>query len=357
MEATHAPLHHLRYVWTSVPYGLRWVFGSIMVFVAVCSVCGNTLVLYLDRPKPIITTRLQGRLTTKYFVRSLAMSDLMSALVTIPLLLAELTTDFLSSDLVCRVQRYFQAVPIAVTITNMVVLGVERYLIIYYPHKAPSRMACKRMVVVAWFVGATLAVVHPGCTSVLKTYPIGTDQYTRLCTVAEDPLSRALNLAITIVGIFIPALTLVVTSIRVLMYLHRKRRQTCPGQPSSSITSTLRHYKLSYMAASVILVFFCPYLFTFVYTSLIVGNFIDTTIADEYTNRTVGLVIILVNCMVNPLIYLVLLPEMRQKAKEAFQDLFSHIHHMITREENSNKVGFGANPPAPAVIKLEPREP
>ncbi|EDO35818.1 predicted protein [Nematostella vectensis] len=307
---------------------------TIMVFVAVCSVCGNTLVLYLDRPKPIITTRLQGRLTTKYFVRSLAMSDLMSALVAIPLLLAELTTDFLSSDLVCRVHRYLQIVTILITITNMVLLGVERYLIIYYPYKAPSRIACKRMVVVAWFVEATLAIIHPGCTIMLKTYPIGTDQYTRLCTVAEDPLSKALNLAITIVVIFIPALTLVVMSIRILM-----------------------HYKLSYMAASVILAFFCPYLFAFVYTSVIAGNFIDTTIADEYTTRIVGMVISLATCMVYPLIYLVCLSKMRQKAKEAFQDLFSHIHHMITRDGNSNEVGFAANPPAPALIKIEPHEP
>ncbi|XP_001627880.2 neuropeptide S receptor [Nematostella vectensis] len=341
MEATHAPLHHLRYV----------------CFVAVCSVCGNTLVLYLDRPKPIITTRLQGRLTIKYFVRSLALSDLMSALLAIPLLLAELTTDFLSSDLVCRVHRYFQIVPIFITITNMVLLGVERYLIIYYPHKAPSRMACKRMVVVAWFVGATLAVIHPGCTSMLKTYPIGTDQYTRLCKVAEDPLSKALNLAISIVVIFIPALTLVVMSIRILMYLHRKRLQSCPVQSSCSIISTLRHYKLSYMAASVILAFFCSYLFAFVYTSVIAGNFTDTTIADEYTTRIVGMVISLATCMVNSLIYLVCLWEMRKKAEEAFQDLFLHIHHMITREGNSNEVGFAANPQAVAVIMLEPREP
>ncbi|XP_032235969.1 neuromedin-U receptor 1 [Nematostella vectensis] len=209
----------------------RWILVTFLGLITITSCCGNSLVLYLVKPRKGITTTFQGRITTKYFVRSPALSDLMPGLVGIPLLLAELTTDFLEKNTICHVHRYFQIVLIYITITNISVLGVERYLGIYFPLARPSRKTVLRAVLMAWLVGAISAAIHPGYTGTMKSYTIDADHYTQLCLIDDDPLSVKLNLGISIMVFFIPGIVLIAMSIRILTYLSRKRRQTSPQQP------------------------------------------------------------------------------------------------------------------------------
>ncbi|EDO35835.1 predicted protein [Nematostella vectensis] len=154
-----------RYVWAPVPASFRWTAAAVMILVAVGSCFGNGMVLYLVKIQSTRSLRTLQRTLTRHFIRSLAWSSLLTSLVSIPLMVSSLLVDYLKTDWACRAQRYLESAFIFITINNLIVIGVERYLVIYKPSKVPTTETTKRLVKAAWVMGAILTIIIPGSTT------------------------------------------------------------------------------------------------------------------------------------------------------------------------------------------------
>ncbi|XP_032240088.2 kiSS-1 receptor [Nematostella vectensis] len=278
------------------------------------------MVLYLVKQRPVVSRRAFQRTLTRHFIRSLAYSSLLSSLVSTPLLAAELLGDFLQSDWACRFQIYFLSVFVLIAISNLIVIGVERYLTIFHPSKLPTTDTCKRLVMASWFVGAFMTIAYPGSITVLKRFELGEGQYTLHCSSNSVELTKVLRITSLIIQYIIPAVSLTVMSVRVLKFLHRRRQQAHPLQVNStfnaSMRSTLWYYKDSYMFASLTLAFVFPYAAPILYA--IVRAFIpgESSFSEYYVVRIVALFMCYSNTIINPIIYLYCMRDMRKRVRE-----------------------------------------
>ncbi|XP_048586889.1 adenosine receptor A3-like [Nematostella vectensis] len=310
-----------RYVWAPIPLQIRWTCATFLLLMAVGSCCGNGLVLYLVKTPVAVNRRALQRTLTAFFIRNLALSSLATSLVSTPLLVAELLRDFLNSDWACRFYSFFVTSPISTTITNLIVIGVERYLTIYRPNKVPYRKTCKRLVKVAWLAGVIVAMTYPGSSATLQKFQVDEYHHTFICRSDNENLkTKVLGIAISVIQYIIPAVSLTVMSVRVLKFLHCRRQQAHPLQANSTFSAsmgfTLWQLKNSYMFASLILAFVIPYGVPVLYTLARAIISARDSYEEIYLRRIIFLSMCCANTVINPIIYLYCIREMRRRTKE-----------------------------------------
>lgn len=152
------------------------------VFAGVYGLIANSLILYFMHKKST-SNRLQNafrRSLTDRFIQSLAFSDVLCSILSLPVYSVEFYVDFIKTDLSCKITRYVSFFCPIVTIVNYFVIGIERYLGVYHPLRLPSQRVCKRLVVAAWCVGAAVVfIVLPSYN--LVRYDIDSHTYTMVC--------------------------------------------------------------------------------------------------------------------------------------------------------------------------------
>ncbi|EDO42684.1 predicted protein [Nematostella vectensis] len=203
---------------------------------------------------------------------------------------------------------------------NLIVIGVERYLTIFHPSKLPTTDTCKRLVMASWFVGAFMTIAYPGSITVLKRFELGEGQYTLHCSSNSVELTKVLRITSLIIQYIIPAVSLTVMSVRVLKFLHRRRQQAHPLQVNStfnaSMRSTLWYYKDSYMFASLTLAFVFPYAAPILYAIVLAFIPGESSFSEYYVVRIVALFMCYSNTIINPIIYLYCMRDMRKRVRE-----------------------------------------
>ena len=140
-------------------YSLRemMVYASVMLAISIWVVCSNILVLLAIRRTP----RLQNK--TGIFIASLAVADLLCGLFLMPSwLLGSFLLPKHGAYYLCGFYISIQVLPLLASITNLVLIGLERYLAIVHPLKSRgflSRKRCYQMVIGAWIIPAILSFI------------------------------------------------------------------------------------------------------------------------------------------------------------------------------------------------------
>lgn len=147
------------YVSAPVNYNIKTTIGCATVIAGFYGLIANSLILYFTYMRTPVCVDLahayNRQALTDVFIQSLALSDVLCCLVSLPLFIAELFVDFIKSDTTCKVTRYFiMYFPIATC--NYLVIGIERYLAVFHSLRIPSSRMGKSLVVAAWFAAALI---------------------------------------------------------------------------------------------------------------------------------------------------------------------------------------------------------
>ncbi|KAL4221852.1 hypothetical protein ACF0H5_020106 [Mactra antiquata] len=111
------------------PESIRHIAMGMLGFLAASGMIGNALVLY-------VFTRQKQKLSSTIFILTLAGTDLITSMVTMPYtIVLELLQYHVKYDAVCKVYQLLTTTTIPFSASVMVAIAVDRYLCIVHPFK------------------------------------------------------------------------------------------------------------------------------------------------------------------------------------------------------------------------------
>ena len=115
------------------------------------------------------------------FIRSLALSDVLGSLIGPSLTVIHINIDVLTSKLRCTTFRFFQQVFVMVTIYNLVVISIERYICTCRPTaRLLSLKTVRKLILGAWVLGILLSFVACYPIDVIRV-DFNSTHYTSIC--------------------------------------------------------------------------------------------------------------------------------------------------------------------------------
>ncbi|KXJ17438.1 Pyroglutamylated RFamide peptide receptor [Exaiptasia diaphana] len=136
--------------------------------------------MYFTSKRPPVRMPYSRQPLVDRYIQSLALSDVLCSLISIPIFTTEMFVDFVNNPFVCKAVRYFPMYFPITTICNYMLIGIERYVGIFHPFVLPSSAVVKRFVGATWIVAAFLDLT-PVLAYNLVRYDLGKNLYTIIC--------------------------------------------------------------------------------------------------------------------------------------------------------------------------------
>ena len=171
---------------------------------------------------------------TCYFVLNLAVSDLLVCAIFFPTYIVEMIKivqgTALASDMICQISFTITGISLSLSVVNIMILTIDRYISITLPLKYPNIVTSRRVciaLILAWCAGLT----NGGLLSFSTTS-------------SGLPLLCNINLAVAMAGsvlcFFIPLMVSVVFNFKILRIVREQRRKiNTQASPASDSGNTL----------------------------------------------------------------------------------------------------------------------
>jgi hypothetical protein len=223
----------------------------------------------------------------------------------------------------CQVVRYLTIFFPTVSLNNLIVIGVERYVAVFRPFFAISNRTTKKLIVAAWIGGALITLVPVSTYDVIRQ-DIGPGSYTLICKYDNTvPIYRIMILGFTLIVYIIPSIILIVTSVLIIRYLFQRKLLGT----RKNIGSTSWRFKRTSMFISLIFAFVIPYLLYVIYLiiNVIFGG--EISYKNDYIIRRSSALMAFSNTVVNPIILYFSMNGLRRMLR----DLTLRFYHFIRR--------------------------
>jgi hypothetical protein len=255
-----------------------------------------------------------------YFVNSLAITDVCNSLINIPLFAINMFEEFLVYKVGCLVYSVTLFTLPAVTILNLLVISVERYLAIFYPHHAPERRLSRKLVIGAWIGGFIVGILTTLTMDIVR-HDINDLEYALTCKYDKQvPWKNGLYTAIAILMFFLPTIAMFYTASRIICFLKKRKRQIMQGRHNTTNKRTTS-FQDTQLLMNVIFAFCIPYSLFFVYNTVKTFKNVELSFHDDYTIRVVSALTALSNSAINPIIYV----HGSRQIRRGITDLFLQI--------------------------------
>lgn len=304
--------HTRRYVFQPIDLWFNVALYSFLGTLGLYAVITNGLIIFFkhkQRKRNKIATRIRAfsraHIFTSY-IQSLALSDFLCGAISIPLAIATKFIDFLDADYKCKAVRYLNLFfPIA-TISNLVVIAVERYLTVFHPLKVPPKRALRFIIACAWAF-AFLIPILPSSTFEMRRYEIANDSYTLLCWYSSTAfVHKGLVLGIlTFIYIVLLAILLIL-SIRITRYLQQN-------------TNNGRRFRGTSTFIILIFSFVIPYLIPLAYSLVTQVLCVSVSFELDLKIRRLSAAAIYSNSAISPTVMIFTLKDLRMMFKSLFR--------------------------------------
>lgn len=135
---------------------LRILLYSLIFFL---SVFGNLLIIV------VLTVNKRMRTVTNTFLLSLAVSDLMMAVVCIPFtLIPSILKDFIFGAAMCKIVAYLMGISVSISTFSLVAIAIERYSAICNPLKSrvwQTRSHAYKVIATTWVLAFIIMIPYP----------------------------------------------------------------------------------------------------------------------------------------------------------------------------------------------------
>lgn len=294
------------YVPTPGRFSTRVVIGSLAAISGFIGILGNSLVLFIEWKRYRGSSgqvRLFERPLTMYFVNSLALTDFCNSIVNIPLFVINMFQEFLTYKVGCLTYSVTLFTLPAVTILNLLVISVERYLAIFFPHKAPDRRLSRKLVIGAWIVGIVIGILTTLTMDIVR-YDIDDSKYVLTCTYDKyESWKNCLYTLLAILVFLLPTVVMFYTASRTVSFLRKRKRQIAQGRIKKPYHKRTRSFADTQLLMNIVFVFIVPYSLFFVYNTIKTFAKVELSFQDDYTVRVVSALTAMSNSAINPIIY------------------------------------------------------
>lgn len=270
------------YVFIPINYNIKASIAAANVIAGIYGLVANALILYFIKKRPTFNQVLLA----DRFIQSLALSDVLSSLISLPIFTSEMFVDFITSDMTCKFVRYNNIYFIIVTVMSYLVIGIERYLGVFYPLLIPRRKLWNGLVCASWFLGAVVMMI-PMPSYNLVQFDLGNGFHTHTCKYDKSTRrKRAYFLAFTAIGYLIPCAILLVTSIRMIRFI-RSQRRVAPNINIQLQGLNIIRNKITKMFVFLIIAFIIPYIAYTLYSCVAVVFKLELSFTVDYIIRYV----------------------------------------------------------------------
>ncbi|KAM8974956.1 cholecystokinin receptor-like [Pelodytes ibericus] len=136
-----------------------WVRILLYCIIFLLSIFGNTLIII------VLVMNKRLRTVTNSFLLSLAVSDLMVAIMCMPFtLIPNLMGNFIFGEVICRTAAYFMGLSVSVSTFNLVAIAIERYSAICNPLKSrvwQTRSHAYKVIAATWILSIIIMIPYP----------------------------------------------------------------------------------------------------------------------------------------------------------------------------------------------------
>ena len=301
----------------------RRALSILLVLVGIAGFVGNVLVLYFLKTKKGKASFLRTFSFEKnvcVYIKSLATSDVLSCLISVPYLCVEFNYDLFNTGRHCKIARYMIYIFPSVTMSNLLLLNIEKYFATRKVPRTFRHSTVKKMVFFAW-VASCLIVFLPAATCRGIRFDINETHYTVVCRFDNQYLPfnimfltyAALQYMIPMIIIIRINISLIITVLTIT-----KRRKTVNVQRDNGIKMKLRAATIRsiWIIIALTFAFIFPYL---VYFAQITYNHVVKVKIDfktDVTLRGVGALVAMANPAVNAALYFVQLRDFRHFLKK-----------------------------------------
>ena len=118
------------YVFSPVGATTKWALCALFSSIGCLGFFGNCLLLYFLWKKPKGNPIQRSRFAQNFnlYVRSMSLSDILCCAVSLPLICIQILFDVFQSGWPCKLVRYVNFIFPVITINNLVVISLEKYL-------------------------------------------------------------------------------------------------------------------------------------------------------------------------------------------------------------------------------------
>ena len=230
----------------------------------------------------------------------------------------QINFDVFNTKWPCIVSRYFQVVFVIITIYNLVVISVERYICTCRPTSRPlSSRAVRKAVKGAWLLGLFLTLVFSYPVELVRI-DLSSTHYTMKCGYNyENPITKIIQVIHVLSAFILPSIILVCTCARIIKMLWKKNSVgiTGSGDSKKSAVWRIRCRKATIQLTAMIIAFVAPYSLAFALNIVRLLSPLTIDYKTEYTIRAATIFIGYLNCPVNFVIHLMQLTNLRKTLK------------------------------------------
>ena len=317
------------YVFTPVGSSTKLTLLIFFVTVGTIGFVGSILILCFLKAKKKTNHILKSLSFEKnfdFYINSLAISDILSNLISLPCFCLQMYFDVFQDGWGCKIVRYLQFTFPCVTMNNLLVISIERYSSTRKNPRPFPHSTVKKLVLFAWLAGVTF-VLLPVSTLKGVRYDVNETHYTMFCMFDNNYLpSRIILLICTTFQYIIPSFIIIVMGVCLIITVRTTTKRTINVQHDNAIKAMARAAKrrATIIIVALMFAFVIPYLGFFVFTSFnaIAKRNIVYDSQTYYIIRYSNGIVVLSNSAVNFIIYLVQMKDFRAFLRKQF---FSRI--------------------------------
>ena len=308
------------YVVTPVGFDTKLIIFVLFLIVGVSGLVGNILILYFLSKKKSVPFLQSSSFLRNFdlYMKSLALSDILSCSISVPLASVEIMYGVFQSGWPCRTVRYINVTFTFITINNLIAISVERFLSTRDVPKTFSVTSVRKIVYAAWIAGLIVALA-PAATMNGIRYDINGTHYTVVCKPDTRYLPyRATVVSVVLIQYFLPSIALIGINIILARRVWKIRKRRVDVLQDNAIRARMRSHqiKTTNLLIIVTLAFVIPYCLLLYYSAYVAIVKPPLDVQVDFVLRYSSAVLIFSNSAVNFVIYLIQMKDFRVFLKQ-----------------------------------------
>ena len=308
------------YVVTPVGFDTKLILFVLFLIVGVSGLVGNILILYFLSKKKSVPFLQSSSFLRNFdlYMKSLALSDILSCSISVPLVSVEVMYDVFQSGWPCRTVRYISVTFTFITINNLIAISVERFLSTRDVPKTFSVTSVRKIVYAAWIAGFLVALA-PAATMNGIRYVINGTHYAVVCKPDTSSIPYRVTFAsVVLIQYVLPSIALIGSNIILARRVWKIRKRRVDVLQDNAIRARMRSHqiKTTNLLIIITLAFVIPYSLLLYYLAYVVIVKPSLDLQVDFVMRFSSAVLIFSNSAVNFIIYLVQMKDFRVFLKQ-----------------------------------------
>ena len=326
-------------VYVSLPAGstTKLIIVSLMVIFGIVGFVGNSLIYYFisKKKKPVLFLRTSPFVRNfNIYVKSLAVSNILCTTISIPLTCGQVMVDVLQQGWVCKIGRYLGILFPSITVNNLMVISMERYLSTRDLPRTFSVSTVRKLIWGAWIAGFVV-VLGPTAGADETLYYLDDTHYTVFCQTDSYIMFRIISVSYVVIQYLIPGIILIYINISIGKTLWNRQRRRVDIQRNNAIKISLRAAtsRGTYLLVAITFAFIIPHTGVYYYLAYLYSVKKSKGSVDfetKFITKYLSYIIFFSNSAINFIIHLVQMGDFRSFVKKLFcgeENALNHIPH------------------------------